>query len=218
MVFSRFWGKAQPLDADQGPRWHPLAHHSLDVGAVGEALLESHPRLGESFSRLTDLPHEDAASLVRYLLCLHDIGKVAKKFQAKAPNHFPECFDDDPTRLATRFDHGAGGMRLFDADPDRFQLPHGALTRAWPPLIAAVTGHHGSPPERRGNEDLTSLRSDFGRAGIDAAHVFIERAHALLAPPCSGTVGSALGGRLRGPLRRTLRELRRAHPPRTRQS
>ena len=143
MDIGRFWGKARPLDPDRGPQWHPLAHHSLDVAAVGDALLRSHPRLGESFARLLRLPLEDAASLICYLLCLHDIGKFAKKFQAKTPTLYPECFGDDPARLATQFDHGAEGLRLFDADPDRFQLPDGARPRAWPPLIAAVTGGNG---------------------------------------------------------------------------
>ena len=178
-----FWGKARPLDPDCGPQWHPLAYHSLDVAAVGAALLNSHPGLNERFARLLGLPRDESASLICYLLCLHDIGKFAKKFQAKSPRIFPECFVDDPTRLATQFDHGAGGLRLFGADPDRFLLPNGARPRAWPPLIAAVAGHHGAPPEPRTNEDLRSLWSDFGRAGIEAAHVFVEQAHLLLAPP-----------------------------------
>jgi hypothetical protein len=28
-----FWGKAQPLADQTGPRWHPLAFHALDVAA-----------------------------------------------------------------------------------------------------------------------------------------------------------------------------------------
>ncbi len=183
MDITPFWGKARPLHPDRGPRWHPLAYHSLDVAAVGEALLTSHPRLSNRFSELLGLVGDDAVSLTCYLLCLHDIGKFAKKFQAKVPNLYPPCFEDDPERMATRFDHGAGGMRLFDADPDHFRLPTVARRRAWPPLISAVTGHHGAPPERRGGETLSSLRSDFGRAGIDAAHEFIQQAHQLLAPP-----------------------------------
>ena len=183
MDITHFWGKAQPLDAAQGPRWHPLACHSLDVAATGEALLASQPRLAGSFAGLLALSEEEVVSLLRYLLCLHDIGKFAKRFQAKVPARYPECFDDDPTGLATRFDHGSGGMRLFNAAPDRFLLPEGAPARAWPPLVSAVTGHHGSPPEHWSCEGLTALRPDFGRAGIEAAHAFIVGAHALLTPP-----------------------------------
>jgi CRISPR-associated endonuclease/helicase Cas3 len=39
-----YWGKARPAMVE-GPRWHPLAYHSLDVAAVGYALLKTDPRL-----------------------------------------------------------------------------------------------------------------------------------------------------------------------------
>ena len=180
----RFWGKAQPCDPERGPRWHPLAYHSLDVAAVGEVLLTSDRGFGECFSRLLGLPREDTDPLISYLLALHDIGKFARKFQAKAPIHYPNCFDDDPAGLAAHYDHGSGGLRLFDVAADAFKLPGGARRRTWRPLISAVTGHHGAPPEPRGSDSMNTLRgSDFGPAGIEAAHEFIRQAHELLAPP-----------------------------------
>ena len=60
-----------------------------------------------------------------FLLCLHDIGKFAKKFQAKVPDLYPVCFDDDLARLSGFYDHGAGGLRLFDAEDGFFKLPNG---------------------------------------------------------------------------------------------
>ena len=185
MDMTRFWGKAQPLDCGRGPQWHPLAYHSLDVAAVGEALLRSHRGLSERFSRLLGLPSEDAVPLIRYLLSLHDIGKFAKKFQAKAPSLFPECFGDDLAKLPTQYDHGAGGLRLFRANPDAFSLPTGAHPRAWRPMITAVTGHHGAPPTlhpSQANEGMRVLEPDFGKKGIEAAQAFAKQAHALLAP------------------------------------
>ena len=184
MDMLRFWGKAQPSDPERGPRWHPLAYHSLDVAAVGEVLLTSDRGFGACFSRLLGLPREDSDSLVRYLLALHDIGKFARKFQAKAPLHYPECFGDDPAGVAAYYDHGAGGLRLFGVDAEAFKLPRGARSRTWRPLMSAVTGHHGAPPEPRSSDSMTTLRgSDFGRAGIEAAYEFIRQAHGLLAPP-----------------------------------
>ena len=180
----RFWGKARPCDPGRGPQWHPLAYHSLDVAAVGEALLASHGGVGNSISSLLGLPREESDRLTCYLLALHDIGKFARKFQAKAPHIYPECLGDDPARLAAHYDHGAGGLRLFDADADAFKLPGGARSRVWRPLVSAVTGHHGAPPESRGRESMTTLRgSDFGPAGVAAAHEFIQQARGLLAPP-----------------------------------
>ena len=180
----RFWGKAQSCDPGRGPQWHPLAYHSLDVAAVGEALLTSHGGVGNSISSLLGLPREESDRLTCYLLALHDIGKFARKFQAKAPHIYPECLGDHPTRLAANYDHGAGGLRLFDADTDAFKLPEGARSRVWRPLVSAVTGHHGAPPEPRGRESMTTLRgNDFGLAGVAAAHEFLQRARDLLAPP-----------------------------------
>ena len=176
-----FWGKARPRNPDRGPKWHPLVFHSLDVAAVGGDLLARHRGLDEGLSRLLGLPREDAAPLICFLLCLHDIGKFARKFQAKAPEWYPACFGDDPANLAAHYDHGGGGFRLFEAESDRFNLPAGSSVMR--PLISAVTGHHGTPPEPRINESLTTLRSDFGRVGIEAAHEFIHQAHGLFAPP-----------------------------------
>ena len=183
MNILRFWGKARPVDTERGPRWHPLAYHSLDVAAVGEVLLTSERGYGESFSRLLGLPREDVEPLICYLLALHDIGKFAKKFQAKAPIHYPDCFDDDPASLAAHYDHGAGGLRLFNVAAEAFKLPQGTRSRRWRPLISAVTGHHGAPPEPRASDSMTTLRgSDFGLAGIEAAQEFIRQIHDLLAP------------------------------------
>ena len=179
-----FWGKAQPRDTECGPKWHPLAFHCLDVAAVGEALLRGRGGLGASLVGLFGLPQEEAFRLVSYLLCLHDVGKFAKKFQAKAPNLYPGCFGDDLERLAKIYDHGAGGLRLFDADEDFFKLPIGGRSRVWRPMVSAVTGHHGAPPAAPPtNETINTLRSDFGAPGIDAARTFIHQAHELFSPP-----------------------------------
>ena len=184
MDMLRFWGKAQPRNPDCGPGWHPLAYHSLDVAAVGDVLLAGDRGLGECLSHLLGLPREDAEPLICYLLCLHDIGKFARKFQAKAPRHFPDCFDDDPARLAARYDHGAGGLRLFNVAGESFKFPPGARDRVWRPLVSAVTGHHGSPPEAGTNESAITLRGgDYGPAGMAAASEFMDQAHRLFSLP-----------------------------------
>lgn len=183
VTLHRFWGKARPYGSDCGPQWHPLVYHSLDVAAVGEVLLTKHRGLGESICRLLGRPHQEMAPLIHFLLSLHDIGKFAKKFQAKAPDLYPDCFGDDPASFPHRYDHGAGGMRLFDAGPSAFSLPSGVGARVWRPLISAVTGHHGEPPHAQLGENLITLRSDFGRVGIEAAHRFILQVRELFPLP-----------------------------------
>ena len=178
-----FWGKARPREPANGPTWHPLAFHSLDVAAVGEALLVQQRGPGCGLAHLLGLPSDVAAHVICYLLCLHDIGKFAKKFQAKAPSLCPDCFGDDPALLSASYDHGAGGLRLFNADPDRFELPEGSDDRIWRPLISAVTGHHGAPPDPGPDRGFAALRSDFGRVGIEAAHEFVQRVRPLFQMP-----------------------------------
>ena len=182
-MFCRFWGKAQPLRPECGPGWHPLIFHSLDVAAVGEALLAKHRRMGDHLARLLDLEREETARLATWLLCLHDVGKFAKKFQAKVPELYPPCFGDDPARLSGFYDHGAGGLRLFDADDGCFGLPDGTGRRTWRPLVSAVTGHHGAPPDAIAGESIAALRPDFGAAGIEAARRFAGKAHDLFGIP-----------------------------------
>ena len=163
--------------------WHPLAYHSLDVAAVGQALLAREHGPGGSLPRLLGLREDETAPVICFLLCLHDVGKFAKKFQAKVPSLYPDCFGDDPAGLSARYDHGAGGFRLFDAEPERFELPGAGSARTWRPLISAVTGHHGAPPEPGFDSGLVGLRSDFGKAGIGAAHGFIQQVRALFDIP-----------------------------------
>ena len=117
------------------------------------------------------------------LLAVHDIGKFAKKFQAKVPDLYPGCFGGEPAKVAARYDHGAGGLRLFGADPDLFSLPSGTGFGVWRPLISAVTGHHGTPPEAGIGDSRIALKPDFGESGIEAARTFIQRAHELFALP-----------------------------------
>ena len=140
-------------------------------------------RLDGRLALLLGLRREQAVGLICFLLCLHDIGKFAKKFQAKVPSHYPACFGDDPALLPARYDHGAGGLRLFDADGDLFRLPGGSSLSVWRPLISAVAGHHGSPPEPRFNESLVSLRPDYGKEGLRAAHAFVQQARELFRLP-----------------------------------
>ena len=182
-IFS-FWGKARPLDSDSGPQWHPLVLHCLDVAAVGDALLARHSGIAGRLCGLLGLARDEATPVILHLLALHDIGKFARRFQAKAPDLYPGCFEDDPHRVAGGYDHGAGGLRLFDCDDGFFRLPKTVRWRAWRPLVSAVAGHHGSPPysDTIHGSIRAGLRRDFGKRGMDAASEFVGLAHRLFSP------------------------------------
>ena len=181
MDIQQFWGKAQPHQSEGRPQWHPLTQHSLDVAAVGETLLVRPDSPARNLVRLLGWPRETTIRIGCFLLAVHDIGKFARKFQAKVPERFPDCFNEDARKLPTRYDHGAGGLRLFDADPSIF-LEHLPDSYVWRPLVCAVVGHHGEPPNPT-FDGLVGLRPDFGKAGLDAARSFIAETRGLFNVP-----------------------------------
>ena len=99
------------------------------------------------------------------------------------PDLYPHCFGDDPASVAAHYDHGAGGLQLFCAQPDLFCLPGETDAGIWMPLFSAIMGHHGEPPDIDANDNRSALRRTFGRAGIAAACAFIRRVHELLDLP-----------------------------------
>ena len=183
--FFQFWGKAQPIAGRPNPTWHPLAYHSLDVAAVAQAVLHANARLLTNLAKLLGLPPQDASRIATLLCGLHDIGKFALRFQAKAPETYRQLFPGhDVEAWLDPYDHAAGGLRLFCAAPEQFHLPAGGSLRVWRRLFSAVTGHHGSPPETKAGGSLAVLRTeDYGSAGVEAALAFVQTLHNLLEIP-----------------------------------
>ena len=181
MDYLSFWGKSRSTDTDGDPGWHPLAFHSLDVAAAGEALLAAHRSLTNRFCGLFGLPESNTVALLRFLICLHDIGKFAARFQAKATERFPSCLGADASAFSSRFDHGLGGLRLFREYSDIFGAKDRRQARHWLPIVSAVAGHHGSPPDPTATG--ATLRADFGPAGIAAAYAFAKHVRVLFDPP-----------------------------------
>jgi CRISPR-associated endonuclease/helicase Cas3 len=118
---------------------------------------------------------ETATALIIRLLALHDLGKFARRFQAKSPLHYDPSFGPIH-HVPTDYDHASGGYSLLKSDADlREGLPE------WPGLsrlTAAVTGHHGAPPRA-----LSDLRAIFHRHGMAAARAFTGLLASLLASP-----------------------------------
>ena len=172
-----FWGKARPPTDRPSPSYHPLIFHSLDVAAVGQALLAHWPGLAVRLAAALGSEVEAATALLVRLLALHDLGKFARRFQAKSPVHYNPNFGPIE-HVPTDYDHASGGYSLLQTDPGlREGLPEWAgLAR----LAAAVTGHHGAPPRM-----LSDLRAIYHRHGTTAAHAFAEVLAVLLPSPVS---------------------------------
>jgi len=175
MTLFEFWGKAQP--AYDGPNWHPLVCHSLDVAAVGREIMARHTALARALSRLFGWSEVDVLSWTALLLACHDLGKFARSFQAKVPEHLPACFGEE-VGPAPVYDHGAGGLLFYDHYPSMFGL-ESREPDIWRPLVSAVTGHHGAPPQST-TEGKPALRRAFGDPGIEAACAFVPEVMGIL--------------------------------------
>jgi CRISPR-associated endonuclease/helicase Cas3 len=62
-----------------------LIFHSADVAAVGQVLLARWPGLAVRLAATLGSEVEAATALLIRLLALHDLGKFARRFQAKSP-------------------------------------------------------------------------------------------------------------------------------------
>ena len=57
--YFRYWGKADP-NHPVGPKWHPLAYHSLDVAAVGSEYLRRAPSICAWLTQIPRIENERA--------------------------------------------------------------------------------------------------------------------------------------------------------------
>ena len=185
MTYCNFWGKAHPLAEDSAP-FHPIAYHSLDVAATGQVLLQGVGIWRARLAELLDLEDNATSSLVTFLLALHDIGKFSKPFQAKVPSLWPaNAFGPlDGDRIPATPYHDTAGWVLWDTYLSDKLSKKLITPDAFHPLVRAVTGHHGSPPE---NEQMGTVRSIFGASGRDAATEFALDAATLLLEDPIGT-------------------------------
>ncbi|MEJ7812323.1 MAG: CRISPR-associated helicase Cas3' [Gemmatimonadaceae bacterium] len=179
--FLTFWGKAQPSGNAVAP-FHPIAYHLLDVAAVADAILEVRPLARARAGRLFGLEPEQAHRLLVALVALHDLGKFALAFQAKAPAHWPAVLGAyDPTRIVDGR-HTDDGYVLW-----HWTLRRLVAERVWPEgatvlrvLAPAVFGHHGRPV---GGPPPTLLPAQrFGATGTSVAVACAETVLSLLAP------------------------------------
>ncbi len=174
-----YWGKARPLEVE-GPQWHPVAFHLLDVAAAMKSILQARPVMRARAARLLQLDEESAVRLLVVLALLHDIGKFARFFQAKAPAYWPiELGVLDRSKLSPST-HTQDGLLLWEEYlSDRIVgelLPatfHGLL-----PLLMASFGHHGKPTSR----SSASVNWTFGEVGLLAAETCVRDLLALVGP------------------------------------
>ena len=155
-----YWGKAKPPTLE-GPQYHLLPYHCLDVAAVGVNYLKRTPALRALLMRRLRLESEPALeSWLAFWLALHDLGKFAETFQGQKADLFRDLRGRPPTKSYGTLRHDSLGMLLWRAALSRVAEEDewfGRLTgsamlglNCW---MRAVTGHHGQPPETAAGED-----------------------------------------------------------------
>jgi CRISPR-associated endonuclease/helicase Cas3 len=188
-AFAEFWGKAR----DQQPwPYHPLAYHSLDVGACAHAILRARPLLGRVLARLLGGVDQDAAERLVVLLALvHDLGKFALSFQSLSPEACAAvataCVPGLPYDKKAGTGHDTLGLWLWRSAGSAVAeavLDDAAGDPTIRLLLGSATfGHHGAPPDIAALERNTrpsQLNRIFPLANRQAAGAFANACRCLV--------------------------------------
>lgn len=155
--YFRYWGKAK-AEADAPEPYHLLPYHSLDVAAVGRSLLQQHTALTTHLSAMLNMNPAEFSRWAVALLALHDLGKFAVTFQNLRPDLLTALQERSTDKQSERHDslgHMLWKKLICPLFQERGLLPKtGPRSRVPPNIIqaadtwmAAMTGHHGTPPK-----------------------------------------------------------------------
>lgn len=129
---------------------HPAAYHMLDVAAVAELLLQDHPQ----------------RDLFCLLIALHDLGKIGAVFRAALQDGIVQGRKHWEVTEAWLHDPEIQTLLLQHLDGGRLALL---------PLSAAVSGHHGRPPQASHVPDeLLWMRRSAGAEAQADALAFVQ--------------------------------------------
>jgi CRISPR-associated endonuclease/helicase Cas3 len=183
---AHFWGKASPTN-QEGPTSHSIIYHSLDVAAVGFELIGcDRQRLGR-IAAAVGIGIDTLRSAIPFLLTLHDIGKYARVFQAKSPDHWPVGSLGPYREIAPGNNHVVTGFQLLVAlsDDGSCRGIFEAFMPGWSAserkiLFCALAGHHGRPPEEGARSSIGP--HDVCDRCVEAAEAHIQATYSLLRP------------------------------------
>jgi len=174
-LYYRYWGKAKP-DADgEGPAYHLLPFHCLDVAAVGLTLLEKNPCLLNSFSKFCGIEEDILKRVLIFFLALHDLGKFSESFQ----NIIPKLLEDlqgiknsKKQAYSKRvFAHDSIGFLVWKESVFKQVIAHYKVDNVadWRDLLnwlmEASNGHHGFPI-KQGNECLGNFYNENDKQAV----------------------------------------------------
>ena len=158
--YYKYWGKADPADADGEQAYHLLPYHCLDVAAVGRVLLSRHSSWGTNWSSRLGLNQDLFSGLAVLFLALHDVGKFSAAFQGILPDIYRSLTEEllsrnndlrhDSLGLVLWRDSLAGEVLEELIHPEDLSIKEKARWRGSLELwFYTATGHHGRPPKIR---------------------------------------------------------------------
>ena len=168
--------RAWPGKTDRGvapdllPDWHPATFHSLDVAAVALALVEQNPAWMARVAHDVDCDPESLGRLFVRLVALHDIGKLTRGF-CEMVGHGVPAGSTRGRRSSLRHWEASYQLLLDHLDDEATALLGVREPGARLQLYAAVSGHHGQPPDH--DERFADL------CGLDAIRAFMAELPAL---------------------------------------
>jgi CRISPR-associated endonuclease/helicase Cas3 len=181
-----FWGKAG-ANNQAGPSAHSIVYHSLDVAAVGAELIARDQDILRRIATVTGIDVGQLTSVLPFLLSLHDIGKYARVFQAKSPDHWPATALGPYREIAPGNSHVVTGFQMLVAFSDAGPVLEifNAVLPEWSAserkiLFRTLAGHHGRPPAEGERSSLG--QHDVCAACVAAAKVHIQAMFALTRP------------------------------------
>lgn len=174
-----YWGKASPAEPGRGAKYHLLAYHSLDVAAVGKALLALPAYSLEPLARELKWSRDQVERVFTFFLCIHDIGKFARAFQGLAPS-LSALLVPPVAGKSYHFRHDTLGWGLW-RDHLVSALKGSVMPEPdaefWEQWARASMGHHGRPPMDSHPSSLQFLRVEpsFCVGDIAAAKAYMQQ-------------------------------------------
>lgn len=149
--YYQYWGKAKP-ETDDGPAYHLLPYHCLDVAAVAICWWRHSKSLRQQFTHVMQVQDDALAyAWVMFFVALHDLGKIDIRFQCKAWKTAVQLQPDIPgnvnlKNLNTEYFHGEAGYIWFLHELADYGFSDIDAPVEW---MAEVAGHHGVIPGAR---------------------------------------------------------------------
>ena len=165
-LYYQYWGKAK-TDEGEGPAYHLLPYHCLDVAAVGYLLLSPDKPLCKKLAAQLQVSPEWLRDFFVFCLALHDLGKFSRSFQGLKQDLSTDLVIENK-RMPYSERHDSLGFCLWrdslqtalleqlnfsDLSPKEIKT----WFKYYEPWMEVVTGHHGIPPKRKLKERLSNF-------------------------------------------------------------